>query len=65
MPRPLREAVGLRPGEIELFVDGAGLRLEPVATSELVEREGRLIVASSGTTLDDDTVRALRHLDQR
>ena len=31
IPKPLREQVGLAEGEVELVVDGAGVRIEPVA----------------------------------
>jgi hypothetical protein len=60
IPKPLRDRVGLRPGAVEVFVDGAGLRVEP-----LVERGGRLTVPASGTVIDDDVVRALRDGDRR
>lgn len=63
--KPLRDLVGLVPGEVEVTVDGAGLRIEPVAGGRIVERGGRLTVAASGDVLDDDAVRDLRRGDQR
>ena len=65
IPKELRERLGLRPGEVEIVADGAGLRVEPVATESLVERAGRLVIPAGGTSLDDDGVRALRDADQR
>lgn len=65
LPKPLRDRVGLQPGEVEVFVDGAGLRVEAIAGDDLEERERRLIVPSSGAAIDDDTIRALRDADQR
>ncbi|MBA3252017.1 MAG: AbrB/MazE/SpoVT family DNA-binding domain-containing protein [Geodermatophilaceae bacterium] len=65
VPKVLRDRVGLRPGEVEVTVDGSSLRIEPIATDRLVEVEGRLVVASSGTPVDDDLVRALRDAEQR
>lgn len=65
VPKVLRDRVGLRPGEVEVTVDGSGLRIEPIATDRLVEVEGRLVVASSGAPVDDDLVRALRDAEQR
>jgi AbrB family looped-hinge helix DNA binding protein len=65
LPKPLRDRVGLRPGEVNVFADGAGLRIEPIAGDELEARDGRLVVPSSGTAIDDDLVRALRHSNQR
>ncbi len=65
VPKVLRDRVGLRPGEVEVTVEGSSLRIEPIATGRLVEVEGRLVVASSGTPVDDDLVRALRDAEQR
>jgi bifunctional DNA-binding transcriptional regulator/antitoxin component of YhaV-PrlF toxin-antitoxin module len=63
--KPLRDLVGLVPGEVEVTVDGAGLRIEPVAQGRIVEAGGRLTVAASGTPIDDEVVRDLRRGDQR
>lgn len=65
IPKSLRDRVGLVPGAVDIVVDGAGLRLEPVAADDLVERDGRLVIPAGGADLDDDVVRALRHADQR
>lgn len=65
IPKELRQAVGLRPGELEIEVDGAGLHLEPVAGDGLVEKHGRLVVAASGTRLTDPDVRSMRDADRR
>ena len=65
LPKPLRDRVGLQPGEVEVYADGAGLRVEAIAGDDLEEREGRLVVPASGATIDDDLIRALRDADQR
>lgn len=65
LPKRLRDAVGLVPGDVDVSVDGAGIRVEPIANGRLVERDGRLIVPSSGSPIDDDIVRELRRGDQR
>lgn len=65
VPKSLRDRVGLRPGVVDVTIDGAGLRVEPVAGDELDEREGRLVVPRSGSPIDDDMVRDLRDADQR
>ena len=65
IPKPLRDRLGLRPGEVELHVDGAALRVEPVVGVGLEERDGRLVIPASGTVLTDDDVRSLRDADQR
>jgi AbrB family looped-hinge helix DNA binding protein len=65
VPKPLRERLGLGPGAVEVVVDGAGLRVEPVAGGDLVEERGRLVIAAAGAELDDEAVRALRDADRR
>ncbi|HET6684880.1 MAG TPA: AbrB/MazE/SpoVT family DNA-binding domain-containing protein [Gaiella sp.] len=65
IPRQLRDRVGITPGEVEITVDGAGVRIEPVAGEGLVEVDGRLVIPISGVELDDAVVRELRDADQR
>ncbi len=65
IPKTLRDRVGLVPGEVEITADGAGLRIEPVSGESLAERDGRLVIPSSGLPLTDDLVRELRDADQR
>lgn len=65
IPKELRDRVGLQPGEVDVHVDGAGLRVEAVAGHALVERDGRLIVPGGGGSISDDDVRELRAADQR
>lgn len=65
IPKVLRDRLGLRAGEVEIVPDGSGIRIEPVANAEVVERNGRLVVPAAGAGIDDDLVRALREADQR
>lgn len=65
IPKVLRDQVGLRPGAVEVVADGAGLRVEPVATEDLTEEDGRPVIPASGQAIDDELVRALRLADQR
>ncbi len=65
IPKELRDRLGLRPGVVDVHADGAGLRVEPVATGDLCTRQGRFVVARSGATLSPDDVQVLRDLDQR
>jgi AbrB family looped-hinge helix DNA binding protein len=65
IPKPLRDRLGLRPGEVELIPDGSGLRIQPLAQDEVVEVGGRLVIPPAGAAIDDDLVRALRDADQR
>jgi AbrB family looped-hinge helix DNA binding protein len=64
IPKSLRDRLGLRPGEVEVLAEGAGIRVEPIAGESLVERGGRLVIPAAGTDIDDDTVRSLRDADQ-
>lgn len=65
IPKPLRDQLGLRPGEVEVIADGASLRVQ-IPTGDLVEeREGRLVIPAAGGSIDDDLVRALRDAGQR
>ena len=65
IPKPLRDRVGLRPGVVEVVVDGAGLRVEAIAADTLAERGDLLVIPAAGTPIGDDDVRALRDGDQR
>ncbi|MGH9119116.1 MAG: AbrB/MazE/SpoVT family DNA-binding domain-containing protein [Acidimicrobiales bacterium] len=65
IPKPLRDRLGLRAGEVEVVAEGTGLRVEPIAGSGLEERSGRLIIPASGVLIGDDDVRALRDADQK
>lgn len=65
IPKQLRDQVGLAAGEVELTVEGAGVRIEPVAGSETVEESGRLVVPKTGNVLTAEAVDALRRADQR
>ncbi len=65
IPKSLRDQMGLRSGEVEISCDGVGLHIEAVASGDLLEVGGRLVIPSSGTELDDETVRAMRYADQR
>ena len=64
IPRQVRERVGLRPGEVEVTVDGAGVRIEPLVGEGLIEVDGRLAIPASGTPIDDELVRELIDADR-
>lgn len=65
IPKPLRDRLGLGPGEVEVTADGAALRVEPVTRSELEEKDGFLFIPASGRVITDEDVRALRDADQK
>jgi len=66
VPKLLREALGLRPGAIvDISPYGQGLQIVPTGrTARLIEEDGAL-VATSITTVDDDTVFALLDTGRR
>ncbi len=59
IPKPLRDAVGLVAGEVELTLVGAAVRIEPMTGRGTVEHNGRLVIEAA-IDLDDDQVRSLR-----
>jgi hypothetical protein len=62
----LRGQVGLdEGGEVDIEVDGASIRVEPVAGRDFAEEGGLLVIPSLGLSLDDAAVRQLRDVDQR
>ncbi|HXD55878.1 MAG TPA: AbrB/MazE/SpoVT family DNA-binding domain-containing protein [Solirubrobacteraceae bacterium] len=65
IPKPLREHVGLRPGEVEVTAEGSGLRIELPAEDTLQEEDGRLVIGSTGVPVSDELVRSLRDAGQR
>ena len=65
IPKLLRDQVGLGPGEVELVVDGSGVRIEPVAGDELERRDGRLVVPAKGTPVTDADIRGIRDAGRR
>jgi AbrB family looped-hinge helix DNA binding protein len=65
IPKPLRQHLGLRPGEVEVVADGSGIRIEPIALESLETRDGHLVIPAGGAVIDDATVRSLRDADQK
>jgi AbrB family looped-hinge helix DNA binding protein len=65
IPKSLRDSLGLRPGVVEVRAEGTGIRVEVPADESLEERDGRLVIPASGTSIDDSVVRSLRDADQK
>ncbi|MDR1151176.1 MAG: AbrB/MazE/SpoVT family DNA-binding domain-containing protein [Bifidobacteriaceae bacterium] len=65
IPKPLRERVGLRPGPVSIEADGAGLRIEAVASGQLIEADGRLFLPDNAEVPYGDDLREFRLADQR
>lgn len=65
IPKPLRDRLGLRPGDVEVTADGAALRVEVIADGTVDEERGRLVISGSISPISVDIVRSLRDVDQR
>ena len=65
IPKPLRDDLGLRPGEVEVTADGTGLRVEPIASESLEQRDGLSVIPPAGAAIDDALVSRLRDADRR
>jgi AbrB family looped-hinge helix DNA binding protein len=65
IPKSLRDHLGLSPGEVDITVDGAGLRVEPLAGDGLDEQDGRAVIPAGGAVVNDAVVRTLRDAGQR
>jgi AbrB family looped-hinge helix DNA binding protein len=65
IPKPLRDQLGLEPGEVEVVAEGASLRVEAVPGEGLERQAGRLVIPRADAVLDDDDIRSLRDADQK
>jgi AbrB family looped-hinge helix DNA binding protein len=65
IPKTLREQSGITAGEVDISLDGSGIRIESVAADDLIEEDGLLLLPSGGPELDADALRELRLADQR
>jgi AbrB family looped-hinge helix DNA binding protein len=65
IPRTLRDRIGLaHGGEVELELDGAAVRIEPVAGSELREVGGLLVIPATGKPVSAAAVQELIDADR-
>ncbi len=65
IPRALRARIGLADGgEVEVELDGAAVRIEPVSTGDLREDDGMLYIPATGKNLAGATVRELIDADR-
>lgn len=65
IPRALRDRIGLSAGgEVELELDGAAVRIEPVAGTGLREEDGLLVIPATGVPTTAASVRDLIDADR-
>lgn len=65
LPKALRDEIGLAPGEVEVYVDGATIRIEPVYRTDVEIVDGRMVLPAMGDPITDEQIRELRFADQR
>jgi AbrB family looped-hinge helix DNA binding protein len=66
VPKPLREAMGLRAGStVEISRYAAGLQLIPTGRTVRLEEEDGVRVAAGETTIDDEGVFGLIDIGRR
>lgn len=66
IPRVIREQVGVYgTTEVDVEIDGSGIRIEPVTVGAFGEEEGRLVIPSIGIQLTAEMVDRLRDADRR
>lgn len=60
IPRTLRDRIGLSEGgEVEVDIDGAGVRIEPVPGADLRKRGRLLVIPAKGIRIDEQSVREM------
>ncbi len=65
IPRALRSHIGLvGGGAVALELDGAAIRIEPVAGVDLREEAGLLLIPATGTPITSTVVRELVDADR-
>jgi AbrB family looped-hinge helix DNA binding protein len=65
IPRVLRDRIGLADGgDVELELDGAAVRIEPVSGSDVREAHGLLFIPATGTPLNGTAIRELVDADR-
>ena len=65
IPRSLRDRIGLSAGgEVELELDGAAVRIEPVAGTGLRDEDGLLVIPATGVPITAASVRDLIDADR-
>ncbi|MFN8520159.1 MAG: AbrB/MazE/SpoVT family DNA-binding domain-containing protein [Chloroflexota bacterium] len=66
IPRAIREQVGVYgAAEVDIELDGAAIRVEPVTTHSLAEEDGRLVIPATGTSVTAEMVERLKDADRR
>ena len=65
IPRSRRDRIGLSAGgEVELELDGAAVRIEPVAGTGLRDEDGLLVIPATGVPITAASVRDLIDADR-
>lgn len=66
IPRAIRERIGIYGAtDVEIEVDGAGVRIEPASLGDLVEEGGRVVIPPSGGVVTAEAIERLRDAERR
>jgi AbrB family looped-hinge helix DNA binding protein len=66
IPKSFRDALGLAGDDpVDVIVDGTAIRIEPVASAELVEVDGFWVVPATGAVVTPEVVDEIRRGLQR
>lgn len=65
IPKPLRDVLGLTPGQVDVEVRGAGLLIMPETDDSLTSEDDLLVIPAGGVKLTDEEVRALKEAGQK
>jgi AbrB family looped-hinge helix DNA binding protein len=66
IPRAFREQVGLYgSAEVDIELDGAAIRIEPVTQGPVIDEDGRLVIPATGQVVTVEAVQRLRDADRR
>ena len=65
LPKQLRDEIGLVPGEVEVYTDGATIRVEPIFRIDVQLVDGYLMLPDADHVVTSEEIRELRLADQR
>lgn len=65
LPKQLRDEIGLVPGEVEVYTDGATIRVEPIFRTDVQIVDGYVMLPDADHVVTSEEIRELRLADQR
>ena len=65
IPASVRRRLGLKSGNVEFYVDDIGLHIVPKIATDIVVKNGFLVIPAAGVLINDDDVRKFKDFDQK